>query len=753
MADGDGAPAVAHKIVAYPQPFEDGDVEDWIVHFNQCARANHWNADMKARAAPAYLRGRAALIYRDFGDTETDTWDHLSAALTRAFAPDTAERRRIARQYLFSHGETLRWDPSQPLQKYVRRITKLVEKGFPDLADDAKENMLIERFTDGLPDEIARELQLHPVPENTLQATINRAEELLLYAKRKQATSLRGKVKTVAALGTERKPPLENWPPHTMPPTAFEPTGLDLGYAETGRAEKRHGSERQGGGDTDRLASALLKLEERLSRLETSAQAGSVNAVSHAGGTSHGTPNTGGARARVCFKCNQPGHIARDCPASAASGQPEGNAPKSDRPPPICFRCNQPGHIARYCRAPAPVAAQADPQAQGDSASTKSQSVRAFDTVCHVRGTISSVVAEGKVGGTEVEFLIDTGAGPSLLPMSLVEDAAKIHGRAQVLGISGTPIDIVGKLSARVELGKWSVVHEFLVTTLDLKGPVLGLDFLMPNNMQVKCIQREPTLVWPKGRIPLVTNVSDNEPLFVALVEDVTLRGDEIAVVRARVIDKKGNPVRPKGVRLVESHARFVENRGVVTARALVDTSDGTVPVQLVGLHGNELVLRKHTRIGELAGIEEVVCAMSATEDKQTDTAPSAPDEMSFRDSFALRPGEVGRTDRVTHTIPTGDAAPIKQAPRRAPHALRSVVENQVEDMLAKGIIRESTSPWASPIVLVRKRDGSFRFCIDYRKVNAVTVKDSFPLPRIDDTFDALGGARIYTTLDLATGK
>ena len=77
MADGDGAPAVAHKIVAYPQPFEDGDVEDWIVHFNQCARANHWNADMKARAAPAYLRGRAALIYRDFGDTETDTWDHL----------------------------------------------------------------------------------------------------------------------------------------------------------------------------------------------------------------------------------------------------------------------------------------------------------------------------------------------------------------------------------------------------------------------------------------------------------------------------------------------------------------------------------------------------------------------------------------------------------------------------------------------------------------------------------------------------
>ena len=72
--------------------------------------------------------------------------------------------------------------------------------------------------------------------------------------------------------------------------------------------------------------------------------------------------------------------------------------------------------------------------------------------------------------------------------------------------------------------------------------------------------------------------------------------------------------------------------------------------------------------------------------------------------------------------------------------------------MLVKEIIRPSTSPWSSPIVLVSKPDGSTRFCIDYRKVNLVTKKDAYPLPRIDDTLNALGGAKYFTTLDLQSG-
>ena len=94
----------------------------------------------------------------------------------------------------------------------------------------------------------------------------------------------------------------------------------------------------------------------------------------------------------------------------------------------------------------------------------------------------------------------------------------------------------------------------------------------------------------------------------------------------------------------------------------------------------------------------------------------------------------------VQHEIDTGDHRPIKLPPRGMPLNKKEIVQKEVQNMLQNGIIEPSVSPRSSPIVLVEKKDHSTRFCVDYRALNGVTRKDSYPLSNIQDCFDALGG-------------
>ena len=125
---------------------------------------------------------------------------------------------------------------------------------------------------------------------------------------------------------------------------------------------------------------------------------------------------------------------------------------------------------------------------------------------------------------------------------------------------------------------------------------------------------------------------------------------------------------------------------------------------------------------------------------------------IAYNTVFSLDEGERGETDLVEFHIHTGDTVPLWQRPRRMPFAVRKEVARQLELMQNTRVIQPSTSPWASPVVLVRKKDGSHRFCVDYRRLNAVTKLDSYPLPRIDDLLDQLAQTRYFTSLDLASG-
>jgi transposase InsO family protein len=125
---------------------------------------------------------------------------------------------------------------------------------------------------------------------------------------------------------------------------------------------------------------------------------------------------------------------------------------------------------------------------------------------------------------------------------------------------------------------------------------------------------------------------------------------------------------------------------------------------------------------------------------------------IQWKTIFSQSSRDYGRTDRIRHDIRLSDDTPKKMPPRRVPPAMVEEVREHLEEMLANGHIRPSHSPWASPAVLARKKDNSLRFCVDYRFLNSRTIRDAYALPRVDDTLDALSGARLFSCLDLRGG-
>ncbi|GBN25305.1 Retrovirus-related Pol polyprotein from transposon 297 [Araneus ventricosus] len=205
--------------------------------------------------------------------------------------------------------------------------------------------------------------------------------------------------------------------------------------------------------------------------------------------------------------------------------------------------------------------------------------------------------------------------------------------------------------------------------------------------------------------------------------------------------------------------------KGVLVAATLVDLEMEAIPVRVLNLNNKPKILDKGDVIATCEPVVDIVARpqefsgarhlqstlenLQILNEEQRIAVRKLLNE--FRDLFSICDADVGRCNMTQHRINTGDHPPIKQYPRRLPLA-RKEAEHLVKEMVDNGIIEESSGPWASPIVLVKKKDGSTRFCVDYRKLNEITKKDSYPLPRIDDTLDALNGSQWFTTLDLKSG-
>lgn len=382
------------------------------------------------------------------------------------------------------------------------------------------------------------------------------------------------------------------------------------------------------------------------------------------------------------------------------------------------------------------------------------------------------------LAGTELHALVDTGSGLSLItddcrrsiPVLSTQSISKSFVLAS--SVTGQQLDILGSVTAPVHIGDVTFSHVFHVVRTATHPVLIGWDFLIEHNVTVDiphaCLQLYNTSVPlspPQSLIPVqssaVSVAQVTVPPMSEMVIPISVKDNGIA-----------NPFTDTYVGILEPQPPPVVTLGV--ARTLTSVQKGRGMVRVVNPTNEQVSLDAGCPLGQLFSVTgnrydeyALVSAVTAStedvrpmpevhlEDTQLNTEEQAQLKSlltEFADIFSSHSHDYGKTNLITHSINTGDAAPIKLRPYRTSPATQAVLQQEVSKLLDHNIIEESHSPWSAPVVLVRKKDGTHRFCVDYRRLNGVTIKDSHPLPRVDDTLDRLSGARVFSTIDLTAG-
>ena len=474
---------------------------------------------------------------------------------------------------------------------------------------------------------------------------------------------------------------------------------------------------------------------------------------------------------------------------STASNNQEGQIKSK---PPKCYHCGKLGHYKSKCRYYlATKDGQNESQFQKKSVAggyKKSKNSR-DGNVAHLSCGTSEILCKAgesgmfvdvKIRDNILEFLVDTGATVTLVSKSAIEKIGPITSveplKPEILIADGTPLKVYGTQLLEFSLQGAQFTQKIVVADLSVDG-ILGLDFLRSNNCRMDL--SKGSLNMTKVEKPINCKYKGKIGFFrVTLCENVSIppMSEIVTYGNVKGKDDQDNINIPK-TGILESSEQFQGSDRALVARTLVDgCPENKVPIRLMNLQNEATNLGKGTFIAELSPVDGVI---NLKEDSQTDVKVGSlelPDHLHdlfercsenlsveqkeivlklllrYHLSFSSSDRDLGRTDVIRHKINTGNNRPIKQVPRRIPANMQKEVDAHIDDMLQRNVIEPSCSPWASNIVLVKKKDGTTRFCIDYCKLNNVTIHDAYPLPRIDDSLDQLRGAKWFSTLDLCSG-
>ena len=418
-----------------------------------------------------------------------------------------------------------------------------------------------------------------------------------------------------------------------------------------------------------------------------------------------------------------------------------------------------------------------------------------------------------EVNGIESELLVDSGAAVTVISVGLFEKIPSEHrpqlktleDNIKLEAVNNELIPIHGAAVLTLTVGKQSFEWETLVAEIGDDG-ILGYDFLYCHDCELAARRGLITIDGTPVECELKGTPNNLKKVVLKCDTVVPAYSESIVQGKANIGDFNSS----YGIVEPITKEDDDEEDHIVIGKSLVDVrrTDIGIPIRIMNTSSEDFHLFAGTSIGYLSEIDDIeeiddsennekerlcrtysLCPLhisnvnteasthgdpgveldGAEQQKWSDdlnslfqrSTKTRTDHESgivrglfnkHEGKFARSPDDHGHTRVVQHEIDTGKASAIRQPPRRPPRAFEGEEEAIIERQLKAGIITESTSAWASPLVFVRKRDGTTRACVDYRKLNDVTSFCAYPLPKIADCLDCLHGAKLFSTLDLQAG-
>lgn len=435
----------------------------------------------------------------------------------------------------------------------------------------------------------------------------------------------------------------------------------------------------------------------------------------------------------TCWNCGRRNHYARECRQAPAS----------------CERCEG-RHLTRFCRSGQVSYRHCLSIGEGNEKSPNFTSV--FVRINDLHRTA----------------LIDTGSNHSLMAAgfwSLIGEPSLEPSSMNLISAGGAPLNVRGAVDLEVAFGSRVVPCNFVVVDHLNVDVLIGSRFMEVNKCAIDFENK--TFAIGSHAEHLLTQPSDTVAL-VAASESYTIKAGSESLIFAKTqgVLRKSKNLLVSG----DSCPRTRIKARTLVASCVVSSEVDEYPVRIINFSDGDVRISKGEIIAKVETVQtkhpsQNVYSVSNQLDSIDWTQyfdlkhlnPSEKEQVigvltDNRSAFAFSKDEIGFSTAVQHGIDTKDHPPIKTAVRRLPYCHQNTVDDEIEWLLEKGIIEPSTSPWSAPIVMVRKKDGTHRMCIDYRNLNSVTRKDNFPIPRIDDILDSLSGNEFFSTLDLYSG-